>query len=164
MERAFRILLVEEVREQGLLREIAAWEALRRHLGDHDVLSPFEVQDPVAWLSALERLARLAQEPELGGYFRELVTYVRSSDYEAKCRSALVHAFFGRLGEAAEIAGLARDEDEGKAFAHHVLGLARGADSDRTEARFELWLALEREPFPGARDRIERALAACDQR
>lgn len=162
MNDEFRVLLVEEVREQGLLEEIAEWKELTTKLqASEATLLPFWSLDPSRWLPLMDTLWDLARELPLDRAFRGLIAKVMGRGYETRCRSALVHAFFGRLDEAEAIVTVAKNDDEGKAFAHHVLGLVRGVAGDPVGARFELWLALEREPYPGARQRIQRALAAC---
>lgn len=58
---------------------------------------------------------------------------------------------------------LAKHINDGKAFVHHAYGLLQGGQGNRNGARFELGLALARESFAGARQRIRRGLALCDK-
>lgn len=80
------------------------------------------------------------------------------SNYEALCRSALLHIFWGQLDEAERKINVAKNNHDDRAFAHHVYGLLRGLREDREGSQFELGLALSREGFESARQRIHHAL------
>jgi hypothetical protein len=88
----------------------------------------------------------------------ELLSMAFGSNYDALCRSALLHLFWGQLVVAEQKVNVAKNNHDGRAFAHHVYGLLRGLQEDRAGARFELEIALAREGFDGARQRISRAL------
>jgi hypothetical protein len=88
----------------------------------------------------------------------ELGSVVFGSNYDALCRSALLHLFWGELDVAERKVNLAKNNHDERAFAHHVYGLLRGLQQNRDGARFELSLAISREGHEGARQRIQRAL------
>jgi hypothetical protein len=87
----------------------------------------------------------------------EVLSMFGGSNYDALCRSALLHLFWGQLKAAEKKVNMAKNNHDDRAFAHHVYGLLRGLHEDRDGARFELGLALAREGFEGARLRIGRA-------
>jgi hypothetical protein len=88
----------------------------------------------------------------------EVLSIAFGSNYDALCRSALLHLFWGQLDAAERKVNLAKHDQDGRAFAHHVYGLLRGLQQDREGARFELGLALAREGFEGPRQRVRRAM------
>ncbi len=88
----------------------------------------------------------------------ELLACGFGSNYDALCRSALLHLFWGQLHEAEKKVNVAKLNHDDRAFAHHVYGLLRGLQGDGDGAIFELGLAHARESLPGARQRIELAL------
>ena len=87
----------------------------------------------------------------------EVLSMVFGSNYDALCRSALLHLFWGQLDAAERKVNVAKNNHDGRAFAHHIYGLLRGLQEDREGARFELSLARAREGFESARSRINRA-------
>jgi len=92
----------------------------------------------------------------------EVLSMVMGSNYDALCRSAILHIYWNELTDAERKINMAKNNDDSKAFAHHVYGLLRGVQGNRDGARFELGIALERESFEGARHRIKRAITVCD--
>jgi len=93
----------------------------------------------------------------------EIMAMVSGSNYDALCRSALLHLFWGELKKAERKINMAKHHHDERAFAHHVYGLLRGLEGNASGARFELQLALERERLDGPRQRIERALVAMER-
>jgi len=93
----------------------------------------------------------------------EIMAMVSGSNYNALCRSALLHLFWGELEKAERKVNLAKHKHDDRAFAHHVYGILRGLQGDARRAQFELHLAREREQLGGPRRRIERALQAIDR-
>jgi hypothetical protein len=85
-----------------------------------------------------------------------------ADNYNALCRSALLHLFWNEVEKAERKVNIAKNNRDEWAFAHHVYGLIRGFQEDAAGARFELHLARERESVPGARARIERALSVAN--
>lgn len=158
----FWTLLVEEVREQGLLEELSQWREFSARLEAAEVsLLVLWSSDPARWYPLIEQVWKVAGDLDIERQFRSVLGQLMGKGYELRCRNALLFAFFNRLPEAEGVVSVARKSDDSKAFAHHVLGLMKGLGGDKEGARFELWLALQRETFPGARERIEKALAAC---
>jgi len=78
--------------------------------------------------------------------------------YEQLCRQALINLLWKNFSAALEKINLAKYVRDEWAFAHYALGLLRGLDGELGRAHFELYLAMNREPLLGARQRIERAL------
>jgi hypothetical protein len=87
----------------------------------------------------------------------EWLSMLLGSNYDALCRSAVLHLFWGQLGRAEWKINVAKNNHDHRAFAHHVYGLLRWLQEDREGARFELGLARAREGFESARHRIDRA-------
>ena len=88
----------------------------------------------------------------------DILSIWSGSNYDALCRSALLHIFWGQLDEAERKINVAKNNHDDRAFAHHVYGLLRGLQEDREGSQFELDLALSREGFESARQRIHLAL------
>jgi hypothetical protein len=88
----------------------------------------------------------------------EVLAMAFGSNYDALCRSALLHLFWGQLEAAEKKVNLAKNNHDERAFAHHVYGLLRGLQEDWDGARFELTLAISREGLEGPKQRINRAL------
>jgi len=88
----------------------------------------------------------------------DILSMFFGSNYDALCRSALLHLFWGEIDKAKRKVELAKQKHDDRAFAHHVYGLLQGLRADLNGARFELHLAHEREGFDGAKKRIYRAL------
>jgi hypothetical protein len=88
----------------------------------------------------------------------EMLSMWLGSNYDALCRSALLHLFWGQLDAAERKVNVAKNNHDDRAFAHHVYGLLRGLQEDREGARCELGLAQAREGFEAARHRIDRAM------
>ena len=88
----------------------------------------------------------------------DILSIWSGSNYEALCRSALLHIFWGQLDAAEQKINVAKNNHDDRAYAHHVYGLLRGLQEDRKGSQFELGLALSREVFESARQRIHLAL------
>ena len=88
----------------------------------------------------------------------DILSIWSGSNYDALCRSALLHIFWGQLDEAERKINIAKNNHDDGAYAHHVYGLLRGLQEDREGSQFELGLALSREGFESARQRIHLAL------
>ena len=152
---AAQAALLEEVRhEPGLEDELVSAPGAP-DLGELGRLAlsrkPGQAALRADWLSRSldERLSR-AQAPE--------------DCYVLACRAALVHALLGRREAAFESLRVAASVDDGWARHHHLYGILHAAGGDEAAARFELRLALEREPFASARERLARFLALLDSR
>jgi len=79
--------------------------------------------------------------------------------YSQLCRLALINLLWKNFAAAQEKINQAKFMRDEWAFAHYALGLLRGLDGDLGRAHFELYLAVNREPLLGAKQRIERALS-----
>jgi|GEM_PF-6045724 len=88
----------------------------------------------------------------------DILSIWSGSNYEALCRSALLHIFWGQLDEAERKINIAKNNHDDRAYAHHVYGLLRGLQEDREGSQFELGLAMSREGFESARQRVHLAL------
>jgi hypothetical protein len=164
-----------------LLDEIACQPNLRKELGANELgnvaLRAFgwalerigaEVEKAYSWLGesyvvgpGLGIVKQLLPRPaSLLRDVADILAMIFGSNYDALCRSALLHLFWGEIGKAERKINLAKYKHNERAFAHHVYGLLRGLQGDREGARFELGLALQREEYEGARQRIARALRA----
>ena len=124
------------------------------------------VGGPVGYLMGLgfKVAAELAPPPKrLLRAAAELLAKDPDSNYEALCRSALLHMVWGDLEEAEEKINVAKFNRDEHAFAHHAYGLLKGLQGDRRGARFELYLAHQREAHHEVRERIEQALSVLER-
>jgi hypothetical protein len=81
------------------------------------------------------------------------------SKYISCCRSALCHAAAGHYKHAFGALRVAASVDDRWARHHQIYGLIHGVEGNADGARFELGLALEGEPYPENRRRIELGLS-----
>jgi hypothetical protein len=84
------------------------------------------------------------------------------SNYDVLCSNALVFLARNNIAMAEKEVNIAKLNHDDRAFAHHVYGLLRGLQGDEAGARFELYLALQRETYEDAKRRIECALRVLD--
>lgn len=161
-----------------VLAEIEAQPNLKKELGQNDIgvvalqftgfaldkaLEIVASSHPAVALAGAGFAALKALAPPPREFLRdvgELHAHLKSpaDNYQALCRSALLHLFWGDLERAEKKINLAKAKNDAWAFAHHVYGLLRGLQEESEGARFELHLAMEREAIPEARERIGRAL------
>lgn len=81
--------------------------------------------------------------------------------YRTACWKALCHGLLREYDAAFDALRTAAAVDDDWARHHHVYGLIHGARQSTEDARFELGLALDAEPYPEARDRIAYAADQC---
>ena len=92
----------------------------------------------------------------------DFLSTLSGSNYDSLCRSALLHLAWNDIKKAEDNVNIAKLNHDDRAFAHHVYGLLRGLQGDEAGARFELYLALQRETYEDAKRRIECALRVLD--
>jgi len=167
VEEKFYLLVMDEVRAQpGLANELAV--DLERHAVAFagcpldQALGRLEERKPCANGRSFAALRELGPQPP--ALTRDLES-LRSSlgedgaaAYERLCREALLNLLWQDFGHAEDRINLAKYLRDDWAFAHYLYGLQRGLEGHVGKAHFELYLAVNRETFPGARSRIERAL------
>ncbi len=168
LESRFYLLIVDEVRAQpGMLADLETLPPARKLLAVLGRLSP--LLGPTGAPDLVVNAAGLGPklQSDLGpkpvdltetltrweGTFRDL-----DKNYVALCRTALVHLLWRDCVAAEEAINMAKYKMDNWALAHYVYGLLRGLQGDAGKAHFELYLAVHREPYPEARQRIERAL------
>lgn len=168
LEEKFYLLAIDEIRAQpGMLdqlREIMPARKIIKVLGGlAPVLGPVGHSDLLVNTPGLVR--RIAEglgpqpvdlEQELGGWEGRFGQ--DEENYSAHCRSALIYLAWKNCAAAENAINHAKFKRDNWALAHYVYGLLRGLQGDAGRAHFELYLALHREPFPEARERIGRAL------
>ena len=88
----------------------------------------------------------------------DLLSIKSGSNYEALCRSALLHLYWKQYANAEKKLNIAKNNHDSRAFAHHVYGILRGLEGNIDGARFELNLARTRESHDSAIKRIDLAL------
>jgi len=81
------------------------------------------------------------------------------ANYEKVCRDALACLVWLDFKHAEERINLAKFLKDEWAFAHFLYGLLRGLDGEMGKAHFELYLAINRETYISARQRVDRALS-----
>ncbi len=168
LEDKFYLLVVDEVRAQpGMLAELETIRPARRvlqvlgKLGP--LLGPTGAPDMAVNAAGVVPKVITALGPEPVDLETGLANWQASFDdlernYMALARSALVHMLWRKTYQAEEAINRAKYRIDNWAFAHVVYGLLQGLRGDAGKAHFELYLAVHREPYPEARDRIERAL------
>lgn len=173
---------VEDICQAMLLRELLSDPELTRALGRSDWLPRLAAAlsggQPAVDLGSLD--ARLGAALPEGVSRRDLLVLVpfdavvkvtrglsarlpllttAEDKYATACRTALCHAAAGSYYSAFGSLRVAAWVDDGWARHHQLYGLIHGACGRVEEARFELQLAREREPFEAMRGRIQEALA-----
>lgn len=168
LEEKFYLLIVDELRAQpGLIEELEGLGPGRRVAQVFGRMSPLlgPVGTPEIVVNAAGLVPRLVAA--LGEAPVDLTSELKRwtdeatdahATYMTLARGALVQLLWRNFGAAEDAINLAKYQQDDWAFAHYVYGLSRGLEGDAGRAHFELYLALHREPFPEARERIDRAL------
>jgi len=161
--------------------EIYCQPGLRNEKIAGDLLEMADRVFTVAFSVVLERLLRAASVPneyivpgaiqimskswDVPSTYRNISDFLSTlsgSNYDSLCRSALLHLAWNDIKRAEDNVNIAKLNHDDRAFAHHVYGLLRGLQGDEAGARFELYLALQRETYEDAKRRIECALRVLD--
>lgn len=169
VEEKFYLLVIDEFRSQPQLAEeihtVDLVDYGTRFAGVHldealDLIARGErsTVDGLGF-SILHELGPEPEEPPLEGLEVSRVPGRGQAElYGQLCRHALVHLLWKNFAAALDKINQAKYMRDEWAFAHYALGLLRGLDGDLGRAHFELYLAVNREPLFGAKQRIERAL------
>lgn len=173
VEEKFYLLLLDEVRAQPRLadelrstdRSVDLERLAERFAGRplDAALAKLSERDPCQGGQRFVAVQALGAEPtKLTMTLEELrwgLSGDERTDYDGLCRGALLNLLWRDFQRAEEKVNLAKYLRDDWAFAHFVYGLQRGIDGEVGKAHFELYLAINRETFPSARQRIDRALA-----
>lgn len=164
---AFYILVLDEIRAQPNLETELRWLETTLGISENVIDVLIEILDRGDWqlkiastgLKGLKQLnLPVASFTRHFGDCHSWKFKDKTANYESLCRSALLNLAWEKFDIAEGKVNDAKFIYDDWAFAHHVYGLLRGLQENRDGARFELVLALQREPSNIVKHRIERAI------
>jgi hypothetical protein len=164
---AFYILVLDEIRAQPNLETELRWLETTLDISEKVIDVLIEILDQGDWqlkLAATGFKGLKRFNLPIASFARHLGDWHswkikdKTANYESLCRSALLNLAWKKIDIAEGKVNDAKLIYDDWAFAHHVYGLLRGLQENRDSARFELGLALQREPSDLVKHRIERAI------
>ena len=170
VEEKFYLLVIDEFRAQPQLKDethavdLADYGSRFAGINIDDALDCIARREPLSDTSGLgfkilHELGPEPQEPDVDLLRFRTDPSLQPETYSKLCSLALVNLLWKNFSAAQEKINLAKFVRDEWASAHYALGLLRGLDGDLGRAHFELYLAVNREPLLGAKQRIERALS-----
>jgi hypothetical protein len=165
VEEKFYILVMDEIRAQpGLTRELGfdleGYAQTFCGCPLDQALTRLDQRGPCAGGLGFTAVDKLGPQPAGAARGVGAIRHQQGDlSYDGLCRGALLNLLWRDRARAEEKINLAKYLRDDWAFAHYLYGLLRGVDGDVGKAHFELYLAINRETFACAKQRIDRALS-----